>query len=500
MASGDRSVLFRNVNALFNIGAIGGLTDRELLDRFLSERGEASELAFGALVHRHGPMVLGVCRSMLRDAHDAEDAYQATFLLLARKASSIRARDSPAHWLYGVARRVAIRLKADAARRRSRERQAAAPEEWREAEGGRAAPSAAIHEEIGRLPEKYRAPLVICCLEGMTYETAARSLQLTEGAVRGRLARARELLKSRLARLGLALPAGLVPEASAAVRPELAESTIRAAVRIAADRWATSGAVSTSVASLTERVRNAMLFSKMMRMSCAAIAIGSASVGVYALRGSEARVGPEGVEPTAAALPGDPVKVDDELARAAPGRIVRASSLAKDCMVLSYIPDWAFGNLDNIAIANNDGGVRTILKWADISPEEATAPDRKFLIALYSRKTTSNGPSGPILAFEVTKDWPERTSWKTKPDHAMEPAGTYKFEPGQGWKLFDVTALVQAQAKERRKGNGIVLRFLSEDRPGLNEDWSGYAFVSREGADDWAGRRPLFLVVEPAKK
>jgi RNA polymerase sigma factor (sigma-70 family) len=157
MASGDSSVLFRNVNALFNIGAIGGLTDRELLDRFLSERGDASELAFGALVHRHGPMVLGVCRSMLRDAHDAEDAYQATFLLLARKASSIRARDSPAHWLYGVARRVAVRLKADAARRRSRERQAASPEEWREAEGGRAAPSAVIHEEIGRLPEKYRA-------------------------------------------------------------------------------------------------------------------------------------------------------------------------------------------------------------------------------------------------------------------------------------------------------------------------------------------------------
>jgi hypothetical protein len=277
------------------------------------------------------------------------------------------------------------------------------------------------------------------------------------------------------------------------VRPELAESTIRAAVRIAADRWATGGAVSASVASLTERVRNAMLFSKMMRMSCAAIAIAAASVGVYALRGSEA-----GVEP-AATLPVDPAKVDDELAKAAPGRIVRSTPLAKDCMVLAYIPDWAFGNVDNIAVANNDGGVRTIVKWADIPAEEATAPDRKFLIALYSRKTTSGGPAGPILAFEVTKDWPERTSWKTKPDYAMEPAGTYKFEPGEGWKLFDVTALVQAQAKERRKGNGVVLRFLSEDRPGANQDWSGYAFVSREGADEWAGRRPQFLVVEPAK-
>src|SRR5262249_26019760 len=155
---------------------------------------------------RHGPMVLGVCRRVLDHAHDAEDAFQATFLVLARKAASIVARDTVGNWLYGVAYRTAHKARVAAARRRLKERQMSRPEAldedvWRELRP-------VLDQELNRLPEKYREPVILCDLEGQTRKEAARRLGWPEGTLSGRLSRARVLLAKRLARHGLTLSGG----------------------------------------------------------------------------------------------------------------------------------------------------------------------------------------------------------------------------------------------------------------------------------------------------
>src|SRR5262245_36773723 len=174
-----------------------GVTDSQLLDRFLSQRDEA---AFELLVWRHGPMVLGVCRRVLQDAHDAEDAFQATFLTLARKGGSIGRRESLAGWLYTVAQRIALRARARQPRPRSRERplpasvveeSACDPSEllaWRELRP-------LLDAEVARLPEKYRDAFILCYIEGKTNEEAAEQLGCPKGTVLSRLSRARERLR-----------------------------------------------------------------------------------------------------------------------------------------------------------------------------------------------------------------------------------------------------------------------------------------------------------------
>jgi hypothetical protein len=194
------------------------------------------------------------------------------------------------------------------------------------------------------------------------------------------------------------------------------------------------------------------------------------------------------------------VNVERELAKKVSGPILRAVTVSKDCMVLSYLPDWNFGNVDNIGIGNNDGGVRTLVNWPEIPADEAESSERQFLIAVYSRKTIAHPSAGKIHAFEILEDWRELTSWKTQPRYGEEPVGTYKFEPETGWKLFDVTPLVRAQAKAERKGHGVLLRFLNEDVPGgPDQVFSDYKMVSREGAEEWENRRPLLLVVKATK-
>ena len=184
------------------IDAALALPDDQLLERFVRLR---DETAFEALLHRHGPLVFGVCRKLLYDAHDAEDAFQATFLVLARKAGSVAPRSLLGHWLYGVASRVAARVRQTALRR-AREQSGAdlsAVPGAAEKEDSDLAPL--LHEEVRRLPDKYRRPVVLCYLEGMTNEEAAHQLRWPVGTVKGRLSRARALLRARLTRRGLAL-------------------------------------------------------------------------------------------------------------------------------------------------------------------------------------------------------------------------------------------------------------------------------------------------------
>jgi RNA polymerase sigma factor (sigma-70 family) len=261
---------------------IDALSDAHLLERFAFE---CDATAFEILVQRFGPMVFGVCRRILGDVHAAEDAFQATFLVLARKAPSLLRRSLVGNWLYGVAYRTAKRAKADAARRHSHERQApmssrSDPLEevvWRDLRS-------VLDEEIQDLPAKYRRPFVLCYLEGRTSEEAARELGWPLGTLFTRLARARELLRHRLTRRGIglsgfSLTAFLTSEATAAVSASLSEDSVRAATLFAAGN-AAAGVVSARAATLAEGVLHAMFMSKLKTTSIVlmiVVALGSTS-------------------------------------------------------------------------------------------------------------------------------------------------------------------------------------------------------------------------------
>src|SRR4051794_4156018 len=188
---------------LFAAGTTAGLSDAQLLERVVtaSAAARAAEAAFEAIVARHGPMILGVCRRALDDPRDVEDAFQATFLMLVREAGTVHVEDSLGRWLYGVARRVARRARLNAQRRRTRESAHEVGEPVvPPPDAERAELLAVLDDELGRLPEKYRAPLVLCYLEGLTHPEAARQLRWPIGTVKGRLAHARKLLRTRLTR------------------------------------------------------------------------------------------------------------------------------------------------------------------------------------------------------------------------------------------------------------------------------------------------------------
>jgi RNA polymerase sigma factor (sigma-70 family) len=210
--------------------------DRQLLDRFALERDGA---AFEALVQRYGAMVLGVCQRLLDNAHDAEDAFQATFLVLVRKAGSIARPELLGNWLYGVACRVAKKARSVAVRRRIHERQAAVmPSSEPSPDVSRGELRGLLDQELGQLPEKYRAPLVLCYLQGLTNEQAARRLGWPAGSISYRLSRARELLRARLARRKEGLTSGAFATLLAggafqsAVPAPLADQTVQAGVAL----------------------------------------------------------------------------------------------------------------------------------------------------------------------------------------------------------------------------------------------------------------------------
>jgi RNA polymerase sigma factor (sigma-70 family) len=253
------------------VDAKGGLSDEELLEKFLGPDEPASQAAFRVLVGRHGPMVLGVCRHVLDQIHDAEDAFQATFLVLARSAGSIRERRVLARWLYEVAYRIAIRARSRSVRRRMQEKEAAEmlavgprPESdpaWNELRP-------VLHDEVNRLPEKYRSAVVLCYLEGRTNEEAAAMLRWPVGTVKGRLSRARDLLRSRLTRRGLALSAAFLAVSlsknavfAEVVPPHLVEQATRAAVAVARGEEA-AAAVSQTVLEMADDALKAQLTRK----------------------------------------------------------------------------------------------------------------------------------------------------------------------------------------------------------------------------------------------
>jgi RNA polymerase sigma factor (sigma-70 family) len=176
------------------------MSDTQLLEQFLAEN---DGIAFRSLIDRHGPMVLAVCRSVLGGSHDVEDAFQTTFLVLVRNASTIRSRDSLGPWLHRVALRVSQRTRATASQRRAREKRRSRSEAVPASDQAELISRPVLHEELNRLPDRYRLPLVLCYLEGKTNEQAAAQLHWPVGTVKGRLWRARSQLRERLIRRGL---------------------------------------------------------------------------------------------------------------------------------------------------------------------------------------------------------------------------------------------------------------------------------------------------------
>jgi RNA polymerase sigma-70 factor (ECF subfamily) len=261
-------------------------TDGQLLDAFLTRRDEA---AFEILLRRHGPMVLGVCRRTLRNQHDAEDAFQATFLILVRKASTIRPREMVGNWLYGVAYRTAMKARAMNIKRRMKESHAyRAPQSEDSIEGAHDEILKHLDAELSRLPDKYRVPVLLCELEGKSRREAARLLRISEGTLSWRLAWARKMLARRLSRRGIALPATALTAALAAhtayasVPPLLLGVTARTALRVAAGHRLTAGVVSAQVVTLTEGVLKAMLLGKLKVLWATAllVTLGTGATGV----------------------------------------------------------------------------------------------------------------------------------------------------------------------------------------------------------------------------
>ncbi len=295
MAKSETGTIIRHLRRMVLRVDGAGMTDGQLLEEFVSRRDAA---AFESLVRRHGPMVLGICRRILRDPHDAEDAFQSTFLVLARKAESVSPREMLGNWLYGVARTTAIRLRSANAKRRVREKQMAdMPEPEVEPRDLQDDLRQLLDEELARLPDKFRLPIVLCDLEGRTRREVARQLKLPEGTLSSRLTTARRMLAKRLARHGLAvsvgtLTAALAPSAaSASVAVSLLSSTVKTATLLAAGQT-TTGLVSVHVAALTEGVLKAMFLTKIktvMGMMLVVASLCGAAGLVYQTQAAEQR-------------------------------------------------------------------------------------------------------------------------------------------------------------------------------------------------------------------
>jgi RNA polymerase sigma factor (sigma-70 family) len=270
----------------------GMLPDAQLLERFVSQR---DETAFEVLVWRHGPLVLRLCRRVLRHEQDAEDAFQATFLMLVRKARSIGKRQAVASWLYKVAYRIALQAKARAIKRATADKQGA---NFSIAEGAVSPSEVAgqqetrdfVEEAVAGLPEKYRAPVVLCYFQGKTHQEAAEQLDCPKGTVSIRLMRARKLLHGRLARRGLALSAGALANmlsentATAAVPSQVLNSAIKAANWFAAGKAVSAGVVSERAVTLMQGVLKTMFWTKTKVTTAVVLAVLGVGAALWAYR------------------------------------------------------------------------------------------------------------------------------------------------------------------------------------------------------------------------
>jgi RNA polymerase sigma factor (sigma-70 family) len=421
-----------------------GPPDGELLRRFLEQRDGG---AFEALLRRHGPMVLGVCRRVLGNEADAEDAFQATFLLLARKAACVRPAGRVGSWLHGVAYRTALKARTLERKRRAKEAQAAAaprretPEAvWRQLQ-------TVLDQELQALPEKYRAPITLCDLEGRPLREAAQQLGWPQGTVATRLTRGRALLAARLARHGLELPGEALAVAlsaclaTAPVRAALASSTVKVACLVAVGQAAAAGAVSARVAALTAEVGRAMSMTKLKMASVLLLALlvagpgaGVLSQGAWGQRSGGAGSG-GAVAPKEDRLQDQPVARDHSVG----GAVLRDGP--------QLAPKRPATDLAGLA----QGGGRAAA--ADDAKSPALALPRKRMAHAHNVLSVAFSPDGKALASgsrdETIKLWDAQTGQEraTLKDHrdgvhsvAFSPDGKVLASGGEDKliKLWDV--------------------------------------------------------------
>jgi RNA polymerase sigma factor (sigma-70 family) len=311
----------RQIQRLFGEGTLAGLSDARLLARYSSER---DEMAFETLVERHGRMVMAVCRGVVDDANDADDAFQAAFLLLARKSGSLWVSDSVGGWLHRVAYRIALQVKSDAARRRRQERRAAERTDttfhpgppWDDLH-------AVLHQEIDRLPERYRKPIVLCYLEEMTYQQAASALRWSEGTTRGRLARGRDVLRVRLNRRGVqpadaTLASVFVSGRNLALPAEMLCATVRAARHFTLGKTAGTATVSATTTALVTQAMRGMMLTRLKLAGAAAVFVGlltCVAVGLATAGPSEGKATKTRVDGRNSSAPEDQAAVQDQVAK-----------------------------------------------------------------------------------------------------------------------------------------------------------------------------------------
>jgi RNA polymerase sigma factor (sigma-70 family) len=394
MSSTHVGAVLRQIRKLASAPKDRDEPDRQLLERFAAHQDEA---AFAALLKRHGPMVLRMCQSVLHSLHDAEDAFQATFLVLAQKAGSIHRGESVSSWLYRVAYHLALRAKANAARRKVLEERAVIMPSanpvldmsLRELQG-------ILFEELENLPEAYRASLVLCGLEEKSLDEAARLLGWTKGALKGRLQRGRQLLRGRLRRRGLDLSAALcatalaLNPASGQVSTTLAHTTLRAALKVALRKGAVAGVVSAEVAALVEGASQSMFHSKAKFATLLLAAIGIVTVAFGVLWHRAAAADPAAEQRQA-------VKPEDKAPAATPGSRSRAET-SETIAVRGKVLD-----------PEGKPFVGAKLYLASASPKEKTAPVRatsgedghfQFSFARSELdRTFSDNPTGQVIAI-----------------------------------------------------------------------------------------------------
>jgi RNA polymerase sigma factor (sigma-70 family) len=451
-------------------------TDTELLRRFLDDREEA---AFAALVQRHGPMVLSVCQYVVQNAADADDAFQATFLVLVRRAASIRKPHLLANWLYGVAYRVAARARVQTARRRARE----IPEvEMIAARPGREGNdwSPVLHDELNHLPEKYRAPIVLCYLQGKTNLEAARLLAWPVGTVKGRLTRARALLRKRLTRRGVALSAGclataLTPSAaSAAVPVALVDSTVRAAMLFAAGHLATAG-VSAPVAALTKGALQSMLLSKLTTVCSVVMAVSLLGVTTVLVthRTLAAAPQPEQLLTRSEPSPASPVRLQQEEQK--PDAAQRSEEEARRqsmnnlkilALAMHNYHD-EYGQFPPAAIYSKDG--RPLLSW------------RVLLLPYLEQRDLFN-------QFKLDEPWDGPTNKKL----LAKMPDIYSFAPGKDKKLEKTVYQVFT-------GAGTIFPSPNASKISDITDGTSNTIMIVEAADAVEWTKPADLPYDPKK-
>jgi RNA polymerase sigma factor (sigma-70 family) len=435
MAAAPPDDVLGQFDTLFQLGTLGEATDGQLLERFVAGPGPASASAFAALVGRHGGMVLRACRRILADPNDAEDAAQAAFLVLARRARAIRRRDSVGSWLFGVAYRIARRARVDAARRRKHERRGAEMAARRidapgPDESGR---GPELIEELGRLPEAMRAPLVLCYLEGLSREQAARQLRMTLRTFDRRLSQGRERLRARLIHRGLAPAAFVAWMSRAAESARVAEipaawavATVRAAARVAGGgEVAGAGAASAEAWRWSEEASRAMIRTK-VRVAATSILLAVAlAAGLFPLaRGQRAPEPGAETEPPAKT---EPPQVEPPRVSArdlAGGR--RSPGLAQ------AFPTTGPGRVFHLRVVSDDTGKPVpsadVRIWIAMTDDWRTTDAEGRLDIVHS-----TGPADTQFGVDVWGDGfaMQRHWWGGEPDSEIPDGATIRLGPGE---------------------------------------------------------------------